>query len=791
MEFFAKNRNNHTESVEEHLLNTLRASEALLDSFISPNLAQCLGDTDFAKFCAGIHDIGKASPEFQNHIRGNFSNKPWHNVISYEILRRRLNLSVPQLDKSICEVIDAHHGKSSDTTMRNNLRKASYEQQCGFDSNVYQAEQTRLFDLIKAALNIDNNALVRELSLPRQVLLAGFVILCDWIASSGRVVGNSWKPVASELSTVFNDRFGEVAKPFIPRPLQSALADVLNAGAPNLLIIEAPMGEGKTEAALVAAETMASRFGCGGLYFALPTQASSNAMFSRIKDWTGRIGLDEPQTIDLLHGKKIVSGDYRDILDTHGDKSEGVYINEWLAGTKQLSLFPSFVIGTIDQLLITCLKQRHFMLRHLGMANKVVVIDEVHAYDAYMNVYLTRVMEWLGAYNVPVVLLSATLTVESKQKLINAYLNKQDITLTNIYPVITTADKSGAVIEHAIASTNQQMTVQLREAQEPIELLRAELVDGGVAGIICNTVKKAQLIYARLKEAGENAILLHSYFKLEDRGAVEEIIQERTGKNSRMNAPRDKLIVVGTQVLEQSLDLDFDVLITDLCPMDLLIQRIGRMHRHKRARPGKLTTPKCYLMENEHSGLLYTDYLLNKTRSLLKPRRELTLPNDIAALVNETYNGGAADGKDEYDRLILEKREKAKTYLLGSPFTTGKQSLSAMLNFEFSSRNEKLGLGAVRDTQDSVEVVLLYADEYLSQLDPTELQLRTLRLPVAFGTPWIIDKVIDALEAGVTKPRSDELGNLFLVLDGNNEAELCGYKLKYSKEVGLEYEKCE
>lgn len=191
------------------------------------------------------------------------------------------------------------------------------------------------------------------------------------------------------------------------------------------------MGVGKTEAALAGADLLGSRNGCGGLFFGLPTQATSNGIFPRIEEWASKEADAEQMVlgIRLAHGAAEMNDEYRSLF--HGtastdedDDRESLWVHPWFEGRKQ-ALLADFVIGTIDQLLMAALKQKHVMLRHLGLAGKVVIVDECHAYDAYMNQFLYRALNWLGAYGVPVILLSATLPYAKRTAMIRSYRGLQ------------------------------------------------------------------------------------------------------------------------------------------------------------------------------------------------------------------------------------------------------------------------------------------------------------------------------------------------------------------------------
>ena len=304
--------------------------------------------------------------------------------------------------------------------------------------------------------------------------------------------------------------------------------------APGILILEAQMGVGKTEAALAAAEILAARFGAGGIFFGLPTQATANGLFPRLLQWAENQPDDLPRSIRLAHGMAELNEEYirlqqrpvrvQDDWDDPEAEEQRVQVHQWFRGSKQ-ALLANFVIGTVDQLLMAALCQKHVMLRHLGLAGKVVIVDECHAYDAYMNRYLDRALEWLGWYKVPVILLSATLPARRRAELIEAYQQKRrpgpDAPWKTScgYPLLTWTD-GAEVKQTAIPPDAPGKTVQLTTLTEPElpALLRRKLAEGGCAGVIVNTVKKAQKIAQLLRESlpDKEVQLFHAQFLMPD-----------------------------------------------------------------------------------------------------------------------------------------------------------------------------------------------------------------------------------------------------------------------------------
>ncbi len=488
-------------------------------------------------------------------------------------------------------------------------------------------------------------------------------------------------PTAEEL---FKDRF-DLPEGAHPRPVQKAAFDAVSqAKDPRLLVIEAPMGEGKTEAALAAAEVLARRTGRGGVCVALPTMATTDAMFSRVVSWLQHLPTLEEQdgslskTVYLAHSNASLNQQFTRIAGfshwkheqmrdnpeitaiaedeeneqrstgegsgplrhsrTIKDLSEQVIASDWMWGRKK-GVLSNFLVCTVDQVLMASLQMKHSVLRDLALANKVVVIDECHAYDSYMRCYLERALEWLGSCGAPVVLLSATLPTALRREYVCAYRKGycayQAIGLTrgqarpvyqsksyavpdsetahHGYPLITMLD--GDAVRYKATTPAGSRAVSVRTSlmgdsqEELLDQVSALVGDGGCLGIVCDTVRRAQEAYDTLKEsrrfATSEICLLHSRFISVDRMQKENELRTLLGPNSAIVGTHGRkplrpklLIVVSTQVLEQSLDIDFDALITDIAPVDLLFQRLGRVHRHHRGedeneRPAGLRVPIC------------------------------------------------------------------------------------------------------------------------------------------------------------------------------------------------------
>lgn len=805
------------------------------------------------------------------------------------------------IGEDISSIIGAHHGRPVDN-IYGISGDGSYLEQRAYLNNYYQngdskfdseSETHKKWDKLQSqvlrwALERSKFNSVNELpevSQSVQVLLWGLLTMADWIASNEeyfplinieqyradnnftRINGyfkwsksDVWEPKEiKDVSERYKARFGSESKPdFKPRDVQKSMAEtVMNTEEPGIFILEATTGIGKTEAALIAAEELAYKTGRSGLFFGLPTQATSNGIFPRIVDWMNKLEKQEMtqndntdkcddlyeceleehyKSIRLCHGKAYLNEVFRSLASSiNVDESENelseseIIVNQWFSGRKT-AVLDDFVVGTVDQLLMMSLKQKHLALRHLGLSKKVVIIDEVHAYDAYMSQYLKRTLQWLGAYKVPVILLSATLTAQSRMELLNEYQsgraknitddselkrfkeNRANLQLiSNQYPIITYTD-GYEVKQKADFPKDADKEIQVRRISDDnlIALLEDFSKQGGVIGVIVNTVKRAQLIGSQLLEkfGDETVDIIHSAFIATDRATKEEKLLKTIGKDG--DRPKFK-IIIGTQVLEQSLDIDFDVLITDLAPMDLLLQRIGRLQRHDINRNTCYKEPTVYIMGlseslefDKGSSIVYGDYLLTKTQYYLPDTDVIKIPGDIPELVNKVYSsedknmdipkdlkGKYLEFKKEYEGKIESLKAKAKAFQLTSPKkilksfkissptrisgsskissstlnnsskSAAKESIIGWLKNDIPGDSEEKASAKVRDTEDTIEVIAVKKigsgygffgiDEDISErieedLIARELAKHTFTLPKLLSKNYNIDDTIRDLE---------------------------------------------
>ena len=829
-----------------------------------------------------LHDFGKATPVFAAHIARTAQMSeltiqmegagfppfwPKEYVVTHAAAGEML-LYQAGMEVGFASVIGAHHGKPQggdfdpETIWINHAHLLAGRKQ---DGDAWTRVQNELLRHAQVQAGVDITSL-KPLPQSSLVLLSGLLIMADWIASNtryfpllqinddGRSIDTDqrflsalnhlklppcWQTEADTAwgADIYDLRFGQGETPFIPRATQREVAQITAAmESPGIMILEAPMGSGKTEAALAAAELISARTGSGGIFFGLPTQATANALFDRVMAWAQRQSEDAVQTIQLCHRMATLNPDYRDLLegvpeDVMVAEDSGLEIHSFFMG-KKTALLASFVVGTVDQLLMAALSRKHVMLRQLGLAGKVIIVDEVHAYDAYMGQYLKRVLQWLGAWHTPVILLSATLPTNTRSQLMDAYLGKSKTNddcarwRRNVqYPLLTWSD-NGKIYQRELTGDGRsnQVRIQMITDEARVELLRELLSEGGCAGVICNTVDRAQALAQQITQEMDDVevILCHARFVMPQRTQIEERLLKKLGRKGKRPF---KMVLVGTQVIEQSLDIDLDVLISDLCPVDLLLQRIGRLHRHERIRPRALCAAQCFVTACEEEAIekqkIYEPYLLLRTLQALPD--QVTIPGDIAPLVERVY-GQPSNESPESERLIAarekmtqhirDQENRASVYRLKPPARSSRYApacLHGLLDIN-ATGDDITAEASVRDSSASLEVLLLrrvgdsdarpVGEELvvsLNRVPATEEAIvvarQRLKLPWVLCAPNTIDKTIAELErrtenAAPEWKHSPWLqGELLLLIEEDGTTDLNGYILRYDDLLGLICEK--
>lgn len=856
------------------------------------------------RWLAGTHDIGKANRLFQTQLDArpgyeyladrvrdaglptrasddeiNLNRLP-HALASGILLEKWLVAEAdvkPRISISLAAIADAHHGIVSPIPLREPARTIlrAYPESW---LSVHHEILEWVADLTGARRVLAK--LSKPLRGPAQNLLTGLVIEADWLASNSDafpLVENQetrkrleagvasadltapWQPrgvSASDPDGAYRARFGWDAEQ-TPRPMQRAIATALSETTGSaLVIIEAPTGSGKTEAALVAAEILADHTNAGGVVFAAPTMSTSDALFSRVLNWARHAtSSSEVTSMFLGHSKNVLNEQYskfRRFSNIGIDESEpgNVVASQWFNGRKK-GVLANFVVATVDQVLFLALQAKHSMLRHVALAGKVIVIDEVHAYSAYSNAYLYTAIRWLSRYGASLVLLSATLAESQKRSLIEAYAGQHDIAtpreLSHAYPLLTIASSAGVVeVEPGSNDENAAIAItQMASDSTPalVNLISSIAPDSGCVLVICNTVARAQAAFDALEaQFPEGVELHHAAFVASDRAEKERLLRESMGPLARRGAGRPQhRIVVATQVAEQSLDIDADLLITDIAPIDLVIQRMGRLHRHKRPtedRPKQLRAPQVFVrgilsthpepVLDRGAMAIYDPLVLLATLSLLITdfsTKPFVRPSDAARSVHAVYEterqipsawaSAWQAATLESSRRTNEANARSKTYRFPEP------ARARSLDDQFVVRpaetgtadGETAGYAQVRDSDPSLEIIPIIAtatgyrplpwigntkDEFAphAELDRETtfaLAASALRLPSR------ITRTTESLESSIAELekrtpigwRGNALlaGQLALVFDENLIANLGEHVLSYDRARGLQLNK--
>lgn len=542
--------------------------------------------------------------------------------------------------------------------------------------------------------------------------IAGLSVFCDWVGSNDKwfafesepmELERYWKDHAVPAAEIalnelgmkglsfpdgnkcFADIFPEIHK---PGPMQRYIGDYVLPEEPQLIIIEDVTGSGKTESALLAARHLMSMELADGFFIALPTMATSNAMYERMTGVYRRLFNEKfSPSLVLSHSARHLSETFAKSMvplakgssvageTIPGEDSAIAQCSVWLADNRKKALLADAGVGTIDQVLLAILPSRFQSLRLFGIVRHVLIIDEVHAYDPYMNRLLQTLISFQSALGGSVILLSATLPMRIRQEMINSFAmgrgNDDPPQVSSMrYPLATHYSLNQGVTETPVEAIDfQRKKIEVEIVPDKDKMIRLIVEASKQGKCVCwirNTVNDAVNGYAELRTLlGEEKItLFHARFAMGDRLDIESTVKVTFGKNST-EEERKGQVLIATQVVEQSLDLDFDVLMADLPPMDLLIQRAGRLHRHLRDERGnplpateekdRREPPHLYVYtpvpEEDvdkdwykemfpKAAYVYPNHgLLWLTAKLLKEKGVLRIPDDSRELIEAVFSG--------------------------------------------------------------------------------------------------------------------------------------------------------
>jgi len=614
-----------------------------------------------------LHDIGKVCPGFQAQLYKaageDVAAMPELRAARYDLLQMKgghavvgmvslLHVGAPE---SFAQIVGAHHGRIPPKAIL-----VGPATQPLFGGPAWQEGRRLLLERLMEG----QPGWPGLWSEAESRLVTGLTVVADWIASGPLFddPANDWRPLVSravseagfipfavKAGLSFKDVFS-----FAPRPIQQSFYTAVHG--PGIYTLEAPMGLGKTEAALYAAYCMLAAGTSSGCYFALPTQITSNRIYDRINAFLGRILVDHGRAL-LLHGKSWLHECCRQILG-----AEAAPGHSWFSQGRRGLLAP-FAVGTVDQALLAAMHVRHAPLRDFGLAGKTVILDEVHSYDAYTGGILDALVKQLLRNNCTVIILSATLTHARRALLMGVNSPAMETAdAVTAYPSVSARSQDAATCTVVACPSPPPARVLLRHVTNDAPaveeaLKRAE--QGQRVLWVENTVRTAQDIYTILaaRAAALAALpvgLLHSRFTPWDREHNEAAWTALFAPDAPGRG-RQGCILVGTQVVEQSLDLDADFLLTRFCPTDMLLQRLGRLWRH--AAQALRPTPRppearceAWLLRPDldlaqanpsqafgPSGYVYLPYVLCRSLEQWHTLTEISLPTDIRPILERTY----------------------------------------------------------------------------------------------------------------------------------------------------------
>ena len=670
-------------------------------------------------FLLCIHDIGKFAKKFQAKVPDRYpdcfgddsarlSDRYDHGAGGMRLfdadgdlfnLPRGASISVW---RPLISAVTGHHGSPPEQRFNESLvaLRPDYGKAGLRAAGEFIQQSHELFGLPQQLPPLDRGRMRRA-----SFALAGVAVLADWIGSSQR-----WFPYCDpiqDLEAYWGDArkraaravveagvlpagiggrldYGALIGPNVPSPMQAWAQSVELPPGPALLMIEDETGSGKTEAALMLAHRLMASGHADGIYVALPTMATANAMFDRLDVAHRRLfAADAVPSVALVHGAREMHAGFRSAM-RRGGRSEAPYSGAgeqddasettastacaaWIADDRRRAFLADAGAGTVDQALLSVLPSRHQSLRLLGLMRSVLILDEVHAYDAYMQREIETLLEFQAGLGGSAILLSATLPLSIRKRLAGAFakgLGNQAEALDTIgdgmdYPLATVCGANKRAFTKVAGRSGRARALPVRFLRAPGEASTAveRAARAGKAVLyIRNTVDDALDAHAELTARGLGPDLFHARFALVDRLEIENRVVKAFGKRSAA-AERAGTVLIATQVVEQSLDLDFDALITDLAPVDLLIQRAGRLWRHdRREREGHpellVVGPEPKLDANAdwfrdafpRAAYVYRDHArLWLTARVLEDAGVIESPEGLRALIEAVYGDDAEE----------------------------------------------------------------------------------------------------------------------------------------------------
>ncbi len=672
-------------------------------------------------FLVALHDIGKFSRSFQakvpQHwpagILGELRALPpdhAHWKISHHLLSGCLRsdlqdlLQLQPFDRinPLLMAVAGHHGTPPGN--ESDIDDTHLDEACLHAAREFLRDVHGLLMPVPPPPDLVENLLTREQAQKAfSFWLAGLTVTADWLGSDSSIfayaapdldLADYWQRIALPRAAQAVRKAGLTApEPATraslqslfgianARPMQQAAAEVALPDGPMLAIVEDATGSGKTEAAMLLAWRMMKAGKGGGVYFALPTMATANAMYQRMRDsYRHLFAKGTRASLVLAHGRRELQAAWLAsvALPTHikaslrgDDRETAAECAEWIADDRRKAFLAHVGIGTIDQALLAVLPSKFQSLRLWGLADRILVIDEAHAYDAYVSQELERLLQFHAAHGGSAIVLSATLPAEKRAALQDAFCSglrmqphfaapsTQPATRDASYPLLSITSRKGTQqLGNITPAAHTVRRVQVERLPDPaaaLEAIAQASRAGAAVAFVRNAVDDAIEAVRQLRQRGVQADLFHARYAMGDRQEIEQRCVSVFGKHGSVEERKGR-VLVATQVIEQSLDLDFDLVVSDLAPIDLLIQRAGRLWRHMDLRPARnrpVEGPRLLVVspdpdrveddrwlfaQGQRGAYVYPNHaLLWRTARVLFDKGGFAVPGDIRSMIEYVY----------------------------------------------------------------------------------------------------------------------------------------------------------
>ena len=725
------------------------------------SLTGCHEGDQAAAFLVVLHDLGKFSSSFRAMLHGQPYSGLRHWQHSYRLLRDHDGSladvigATPGVRRTLYAAVAGHHG--GPPAHLDNRKYKDQANQIGTEASRIAGEAIKAVSSLfpAASLNGMREAEARRLSWA----LSGLTVQADWIGSNsewfgpqdaGTPIASYWNQALARAKTAIFAAglhrarpLPEGARKVLPetvalRPMQEAAAAIGLPDGPVLALIEDATGAGKTEAALILASRMMAAGKGDGFFFALPTMATSNAMLARVEGIAPGLFSGRP-ALALTHGRARMNELFLKIQGRDGsDPGGGPSCGSWLADDRRRILLADVGVGTIDQALMAVLPTRFNTLRLRALSGHILIVDEAHEFDPYMEAQLQRLLQFHALLGGSAIVMTATLPLGMRAGYTKAFqrglgIRRPRDVKGNDYPMLTVIGRGiDSVQPDPVPATCRDIVVHRLEDEDAATRLLLSGVKRGMACVwIRNSVGGSIASAVALREAGIAVDLLHARFTVADRLKHEAAVQKRFGRDGVGRAGR---VLVATQVVEASLDLDFDLMVTDLAPIGSLIQRAGRLWRHMDRRPAAerpVTAPALHVLAPDpgqvdnadwlkrvlgSGALVYPQDVQWRTAKTLFDSGMIRAPGGLRALIETVH------GDDPLE--VPEALQGFEIETIGRQMSEAQQALNQVLDAE--------------DAYDQPQMQRVFDDDqFPTRLGVPQVTLRLAREENGRLVPWV------------------------------------------------------